>query len=245
MKSNRRLYILGIIATVIVTVAIFSFILYDSVENGRRFKWVAEITLTIGLLVAARLYVLLKMTSAEAVPIEDFLELKDYTLYLRGFSLDKKFAVTSDTSLIDTAEVLLAKVFKPSLIAIGKPGESLPIPGARRTYIPDEDWKVKVQHLIQHANLIVIRVDNSDGLLWELEQIKNHDLLPKTIFFRSIYEDTDLSWGDYCAILQSTFDVTLPEKAQQSQFMTFSDTGVFYDDRFSFFYDLNERSWRM
>ena len=56
------------------------------------------------------------------------------------------------------------------LIAIGRPGERLPTPGAARIYTSDEEWKDVVKRQMQAAQLVVIRADVGENVFWELTQ---------------------------------------------------------------------------
>jgi hypothetical protein len=104
---------------------------------------------------------------------------KSHVLYLRAFR--------SDTSTLKQAfnlnvhgllwaykseEEQLAGVLVPfgELIAIGRPGESLPTPGATRIYTSDEEWKDVVKRQIQAAQLVVIRAAAGENVFWELTQ---------------------------------------------------------------------------
>jgi len=63
-------------------------------------------------------------------------------------------------------------------IAIGRPGELLPEPGAARLYVSDDEWQDKVIGLLDRALFIVIRAGASPGLQWEISQVLG--LLPLT-----------------------------------------------------------------
>jgi hypothetical protein len=71
-----------------------------------------------------------------------------------------------------TDEEQLGEVLHPfgDLVAIGKPGETLPTPGAARLYASDAEWKKVVTDQMQTARLVVIRAGTNEGLLWELKQ---------------------------------------------------------------------------
>ena len=56
------------------------------------------------------------------------------------------------------------------LIAIGRPGEPLPVPGADRMYATDAEWKDLVLQRMRAATLVVIRAGTGAGLLWEFGQ---------------------------------------------------------------------------
>jgi hypothetical protein len=69
-------------------------------------------------------------------------------------------------------EEQLAEVLQPfgELIAIGRPGESLPTPGAARIYTCDDEWKDVVNRQLHAARLVVIRAAEGENVLWELTQ---------------------------------------------------------------------------
>lgn len=60
------------------------------------------------------------------------------------------------------------------VIAVGKPGEPLPELGAARLYVAHDQWQERVLELIQQAQLVVIRIGSSQGVLWEIEQALAH-----------------------------------------------------------------------
>jgi hypothetical protein len=73
---------------------------------------------------------------------------------------------------LETQEEQLADVLRPigDLVAIGRPGEALPTPGAARIYASDEEWKAVVKRQMQAARLVIIRAGGRENLLWELKQ---------------------------------------------------------------------------
>ena len=105
---------------------------------------------------------------------------KSHVLYLRAFRSDastskQAFFNTFDSSFLlglESEEEQLAEVLLPfgELIAIGRPGESLPTPGAARIYTSHEEWKDVVKRQIQAAQLVVIRAAAGENVFWELTQ---------------------------------------------------------------------------
>jgi hypothetical protein len=98
---------------------------------------------------------------------------KPHLLYLRPFRSDyttrrevfrHEFATTEEEQLAD--------VLRPfgELVAIGRPGESLPTPGAARIYASDEEWKDVVKRQMQSTRLVVIMAAVGENVLWELTQ---------------------------------------------------------------------------
>jgi hypothetical protein len=102
-------------------------------------------------------------------------------LLLRSFSDESmsiaeapSFALTwGQVSSLARMEESIADQLRPfgPLIAIGKPGESLPRLGASRNYYSDAQWQAAALELMQEALLIVVIAGVSPGLRWELEAI--------------------------------------------------------------------------
>src|SRR6516164_11841706 len=99
---------------------------------------------------------------------------KPHLLYLRPFRSDytTRREVFSHEFFATTEEEQLADVLRPfgELVAIGRPGESLPTPGAARIYTTDEEWKDVVKRQMQATRLVVIRAAVGENVLWELTQ---------------------------------------------------------------------------
>jgi hypothetical protein len=105
---------------------------------------------------------------------------KPDVLYLRAFETDSSvsryvrwsFLLPRLIAGIVTEEEQLRDVLQPfgDLIAIGRPGEKLPTPGAARLYASDAQWQSVVSDQMRSAALVVIRAGHSTGLLWELKQ---------------------------------------------------------------------------
>lgn len=101
-------------------------------------------------------------------------------LYLRSFQSDSstaKYVFSTFEPILsglETQEEQLADVLRPvgDLVAIGRPGEVLPEPGAARIYVSNEEWKEIVKRRMQVARLVIIRAGAAENLLWELGQAK-------------------------------------------------------------------------
>ncbi|THA30533.1 hypothetical protein [Streptomyces sp. A1547] len=98
-------------------------------------------------------------------------------LYLRSFEDD---SVTKSSHLAGsyalgfqqfTEEQELTLALSPAgpVIAVGQPGEQLPLLGAHRLYM-DEDWQNRVIELMTRARLVVLRLGTTEGVWWEFEQ---------------------------------------------------------------------------
>jgi Septum formation len=103
-------------------------------------------------------------------------------LYLRRFRADASPLGESFSAVgwsfpktgMPTEEEQLAEALRPigELIAIGRPSEDLPRPGATRLYPDPEEWQRTVIERMQTARLVVIRVGSGPGVLWELQKAR-------------------------------------------------------------------------
>jgi hypothetical protein len=121
---------------------------------------------------------------------------KRYILYLRSFTADqiilpkprlpllskvlsiRPFPVHLEEKLFDVTDGYLP------LIAVGRPGESQKLTGglAYRDYLKDENWQTYVREKILAADSIVILLNSTGGVLWELENVLSYSAFAKTIF---------------------------------------------------------------
>jgi hypothetical protein len=97
---------------------------------------------------------------------------KPDVLYLRSFKSDPATSFKKLMSGFTTEEEQLAEVLRPfgDLVAIGRPGEPLPLPGAVRMYATEAEWKELVLNRMRSASLVVIRAGAGPGLAWEVRE---------------------------------------------------------------------------
>lgn len=67
------------------------------------------------------------------------------------------------------------------VVAIGLPGRPAPF-GAARTFVDESHWKDAVAKLANGARAVVVVMDNTDGVLWELGHIRAAGHEQKTLF---------------------------------------------------------------
>lgn len=95
--------------------------------------------------------------------------------------LGKIYHVGADKLNLDKVILLELSSVGP-VIAIGNPSDPRPPFGAARAYLSNSDWQVTVSTLAQQAKIIVLCVDNTEGVLWEIEHLIERDYLDKTLF---------------------------------------------------------------
>lgn len=137
-------------------------------------------------------------------------------LYMRSFKDDELLADDQGASLptagmpLRSEEQLLVKVLQTigPVIAIGKPGETLPQLGAARMYVQDDDWQDKIAELMPEAKLVVLLAGFTVGLLWELETAITR-VNPKHLVILLPYDSEQ--YDAFCEKTQSLFGHQMPE----------------------------------
>jgi hypothetical protein len=83
-----------------------------------------------------------------------------------------------------TLEELVLATYAPlgPLVTIADPQTTSRPFGAARERVGDGDWQNRVIELIAESSRIVVIVDNTENLLWEIEQLMRGDYLTKTLF---------------------------------------------------------------
>lgn len=98
-----------------------------------------------------------------------------YALYLRSFRSDKGMQKKPIRSIMS-----LIRCFYPTY-AIGNPNETVSLfKRAISIYKTDNDWKNAVSEYKDNAKIIILNLDGTDGLLWEVKSIIGH--LSKVLF---------------------------------------------------------------
>ncbi len=140
-------------------------------------------------------------------------------VYLRPFAADRRAS---------GYEVRLARSLRDlgPIIAVGRPEEKLPATTyISRGYVADERWQDWVVDLISRAQLVVLQIGTSEGLMWELMQVvwmvRPDQLLlclgPK----RVSRGDANLRYRQFREQHGGLFPKGLPAEIQGSVFITF------------------------
>ncbi|MEV5936848.1 hypothetical protein AB0L56_30075 [Streptomyces sp. NPDC052079] len=110
------------------------------------------------------------------------------TLYLRAFMTEDRFSaqpllrgvsLASPNDHLDLEELLRRALYPQSqLVGVGNRGA---MSGSAQVRAQSADWKKLVDLLIREAELIVIVPSAQPGTFWELQRIRHHRKLHKTI----------------------------------------------------------------
>jgi hypothetical protein len=67
------------------------------------------------------------------------------------------------------------------VVALGAPGRRRPF-GAARTYVSNEQWRETVMEFCRQSGMVVVTVDETESVRWEVQHILAEKHLPKTLF---------------------------------------------------------------
>lgn len=119
-----------------------------------------------------------------------------FALYLRSFKDDDHNKYYSQNVIKN-----INKLFCP--FAIGRPYELLPPRiGAPRLYLGD-NWKEHVQYLMEKAQIIILRINETENFIWEYKQVLLNNYIHKTIFW---IKDSD-SLKEFLSKLEEDYSI--------------------------------------
>jgi hypothetical protein len=149
---------------------------------------VAAVAAIVGYLAtrwSRRIDILGRQHLSQIIDAPHQLQPESFVLYLRSFqddqarqSIEWKYMGDEANRIQNlllsslTEEEQLVAALKPigPVVALGRPGEALPLVGARRIYEADEAWRDTVLELMKKARLVVLALGPGNGLVWELLQ---------------------------------------------------------------------------
>jgi hypothetical protein len=110
------------------------------------------------------------------------------------------------------AEEVLAAAFRRCgpLVAVGRPGEWLATPGARRVYVPDEDWQRVVLDCLEGCQAVVLQPSMSEGVRWEMEQVFGRVERHRILLSLANFRDRPNDYEDFRAWLEGRCGARLP-----------------------------------
>ena len=153
---------------------------------------------------------------------------RDPVLYLREFRFDSSHSFKHPEGK-SSEQVLLSLIgdFGP-VVAAGKPGEFLPLPGAVRLYFDNQEWQEKVKQLIQISRLVVIQPGASSNIKWELSTVIENKQSNPTQLLISFLDWQNLNRTDrreqYMSLsfmFQRIKNITLPKWRDDAYFLYF------------------------
>jgi uncharacterized membrane protein len=152
-------------------------------------------------------------------------------LYLRSFAVDAQDEGESLTSsyqeMVATRdETILAELFAPvgPVIGCGRPGERMPSLGAARVYFRHDEWREGIRGLVDRARVVVLRVGETEGFLWELQNVVQRVAPTNIVLYfshRWMEDELQEAYATFLAQTGGIFPVPLPAQNDRGRFVVF------------------------
>jgi hypothetical protein len=115
-----------------------------------------------------------------------------------------------------------------SVLAIGRPGEGEPPPGALRFYVTDAHWQEKVQALLPLCQIVIWTSGQTAGLRWEADYLiktmpPRRLLLWVHVQLGQSRKQRDAEWGKFLGLYNGVFPKPLPQQIRNVKFIAFDD----------------------
>jgi hypothetical protein len=173
-------------------------------ESPARAVWTGLLMIAAGMaavLIGARISRYGRRHTARVIERPQELPDRGFTLFLRPFDVDEQLnqvMLAPRVSIRERVTHTNGRTFEESLVrmfrrrfgrvvAVGRPSERLPLPGADRFYLPLAEWQAPVSDLIARARLVILVTGASEGTLWELTECVR--LLPPERLLLLVYSD--------------------------------------------------------
>jgi hypothetical protein len=113
---------------------------------------------------------------------------------------------------VETAEESIVSYFESHgpVIAIGRPGELLSTPGARRMYLDDATWQETILAEFKKAQAVVMIPGASEGVRWELTQVREKIDPRRVLLCLGSYWMNPEGFDAGALVLSETFRIELP-----------------------------------
>jgi len=139
-------------------------------------------------------------------------------LYLRSFRADPSFWASSGS-----AERQLVRAVRSlgPVVAIGAPGTTVPPLGAARMSVAHEHWQDVVKELVEHAQLVLLRIGRSEGFWWEVKHLVSTADPRKVLVFLP-KEDRGAVYREFSEYANKVLPSPLPADPKAAGFLAFS-----------------------
>jgi hypothetical protein len=109
---------------------------------------------------------------------------REFILLLRSFRGDLLHTRSRPFSQVDSVEGMVSDMLErfTSVVAVSDPRDATQPVGAERIALQTSDWQPRVLDLMDRAGGVVVVLDKSPGLKWELDRIFEKGRLAKAVF---------------------------------------------------------------
>lgn len=191
-------------------------------EEAMRFDaFLFPVYVAVGFLIPFGLYIVVrrKARSMSITSMRDLMETdtRAPVLFLRPFGDDqvalprpKTFSLfrairTGDAATHLEHQVLEEMTELGPVVAIGDRSKGSVPYGAARDYVPDDQWQGRVGNLIDTSRAIVIVLNDTPGVWWEVSEVLARGCVDRTLFIFP-FEDRDRTerlWAGFCEALDA------------------------------------------
>jgi hypothetical protein len=170
---------------------------------------------------------------------------ENFSLYLRSFTREENLKrrkgvlwyvmLEGDIFGIDreTLDLMLSSQVRGSypMITLGRPGERL---GAGRLPSDDAGWKALAFLLMKHAKVVFIVPDTSEGVIWEMKQLKGFYekavyIMPPTKYYQGAAESAEKHWDETRREFEGR-NIFLPEYSRDGALFMLDGQGRIAED---------------
>ncbi len=127
-------------------------------------------------------------------------------------------------------EEALASAVAPlgTMVAIGQPGESLPLPGAIRSYASENEWREVVDKWLSMARLVILRAGATEGVWWETQRVVA-TVRPRKVLILTFGLDQS-TYKSFAERMHTAFGIHLPGFTDVQRWRSVSGFFEFDDD---------------
>ena len=192
------------VAAMVYMLGCFAFGFYAALSSpGAEFETMAAILLGSGLFLTSALFFRLVARASAQVArrfmrrsLEEAqtLDTRPPVLFLRSFLDDQValtatrfrleqwlFDATSRRTNLDHIVMVEGSALGPT-VALGDPSDAAPPYGAARGYFDHSDWQEAVARLCDDAAAIIMTLDGTEGVAWEVDHLKDRNHRAKTLY---------------------------------------------------------------
>jgi hypothetical protein len=149
-------------------------------------------------------------------------------LFLRSFSDDQiEFRSLLRGAITLEEDITRSLSYHGPVVAIGRPGETLPPLGAARDYVRDDEWKNKVAEYMRSAAWVVMIIGKTAGLEWEVQHARAEGAVGKLILIIPPFEPDNLilRWKSFVSHCPQFAGVSIETIVQDALALRIKDDG--------------------
>jgi tetratricopeptide (TPR) repeat protein len=123
----------------------------------------------------------------------------------------------------ESAAEVLAQGFSRCgpLVAIGRPGDTLALPGADQMFVADERWQQVVLDYLERSQAVILVPANGAGVRWEIDQVFARVPRQRILLYLSAFHGRPDEYAEFRARLRAEHGVELPDGVPETKHSCF------------------------